>query len=375
MNDLYSVLGVARDSEQASIRKAFKKLARELHPDVNKDPAAQERFKQVTAAYEVLGDEQRRALYDEFGEASLRAGFDADAARAWKSAGGGAAGGGFPGGGFPGGFPGNGGGFGFDDLFSGLFSRGYGGGQARGPQRGADVEGRVSVPFLEAVRGGKVPVHVRLPAACTMCKGEGGHGRTSCGACSGRGRRTVRQFGMDAQVQCEQCGGAGSTFAEECARCGGTGRVRDLRTIHVSVPAGIESGKQLRLRGQGGEGQRGGPPGDLILAIDVEPHPLLRRIGNDLELDLPLSLSEALGGATVEVPTPTGRLRVKVPAGAQNGRKMRIPGRGVQGSPPGDLYLVLRPMLPTSSSDDALRLARELEALGGSVDVRADFAL
>jgi DnaJ-class molecular chaperone len=128
-------------------------------------------------------------------------------------------------------------------------------------------------------------------------------------------------------------------------------------------------------RGQGGEGQRGGPPGDLILAIDVEPHPLLRRAGNNLELDLPLTLSEALGGATVEVPTPTGRLRVKVPSGAQNGRRMRVPGRGVQTTPPGDLFLVLRPMVPSSAGDEALRLARELEELGGSVDVRADFTL
>jgi molecular chaperone DnaJ len=369
MTDLYAMLGVSRDADQATIRKSFKKLARELHPDVNKDPAAQERFKHVTAAYEVLGDEQRRALYDEFGEASLRAGFDADQARAFRAAGGGfGGGGGFPGGGFPGG-----GSFGFEDFLQGIFSRG--GAAPRGPQKGADIEGRVSVTLLDAVRGGKTPVGVRVPAACGACKGEGGHGKRTCAACSGRGRRMVRQLGFDALTQCDQCGGAGSTFQDECARCAGTGRTRETRTIQVTIPAGIESGKLLRLRGQGGEGQRGGPAGDLLLTVEVQPHPVLRRIGNDLELEVPVTLAEAIGGATVEVPTPTGRLRVKVPAGTQNGRRMRVPGRGVQSSPTGDLYLVLRPVLPTSEDPEALRLAEQLDRLGQPEGVRSQLVL
>ena len=369
MNDLYAVLGVPRDADPAAIRKAFKTLAKELHPDVNKDPAAQDRFKAVTAAYEVLGDEQRRSLYDEFGEASLRAGFDANAARAWKARGG------FPAGGpgvDPGGF--GGAGFGFDDLFSGLFGRGSPEARAT-TTRGADVEARLGVPFIVAVRGGEIGVTVAKPAVCGACGGEGGRDRRTCPGCNGAGRRAVRQFGLTAMVQCADCGGAGHVLAEECGVCGGTGRTREPSLINVKIPAGVDTGQTLRLRAQGGAGHRGGPAGDLLLAIQVAPHPFLRRHGRDLELDLPLTLAEAIGGGTVEVPTPNGRVRVRVPQGAANGARLRVQGRGVQGPQPGDLYLVLRPVLPSVSSPEAVEAAQRLDALRGEADVRSNLVL
>lgn len=387
MNDLYTVLGVPRDADPASIKKAFKTLARKYHPDVNKDAGAGDRFKEITAAYEVLGDEQKRSLYDEFGEVSLRSGFDPEQARAYKHMGGGfpppGGGGGGQGMPFPGGY---GGGFGFEDLFSGLFTRGAGpgggpggpGGRAssRAPRGGPDVEGHVEIPLLDAVRGAELPIQVRRPGPCPTCHGEGGKGRRTCGACGGTGRRPLRQFGLNALVQCEECGGGGSVYAEECESCGGTGRVRELATLNVRIPPGVDSGQTLRLRGQGGEGRGGGPAGDLLLTVKVQDHPFLRRKGKDLEMDLPVKLAEALGGAAVEVPTPTGRVRVKVPRGATNGLRLRVSGRGVQDrASPGDLYLVIRPVLPTTADAEAVALAEQLDAHGGATDPRAGLEL
>lgn len=381
MKDLYTVLGVARDADPASIKKAFKSLARKFHPDVNKESGAADRFKEITAAYEVLGDEQKRALYDEFGEASLRVGFDPEQARAFKNMGGGFPGGGYPGGGeggFP--FPGAGSGFGFEDLFSGLFGQrppgGAGPRAGRSPRQGPDIEGHVEVSLLDAVRGAEIPLSYTRPGPCPSCRGEGGTGKRSCPACAGSGRRPVRQFGMNALVQCDECAGAGVVYAEECHTCAGTGRARENVTLNVRVPPGVESGKTLRLRGQGGEGQRGGPNGDLLLTVRVREHPLLRRNGKDLELDLPIRLSEAIGGATVEVPTPTGRVRVKIPPGSGNGRRLRVSGRGVQDrQAPGDLYLVIRPVVPTVTDAESVALAQALDARAGDVDPRANLDL
>lgn len=381
MQDLYATLGVPRDADQAAIKKAFKTLARKFHPDVNKEPAAGERFKAISAAYEVLGDEQKRALYDEFGEVSLRSGFNADQARAFRNMGGGFRGGAPGGGGGPdlGSMfgAGGGGGFGFEDLFSNLFRGGGGGGRgpAVGPRKGADIEGHVVIDFLDAVRGAEVPLELQRPGPCRACSGEGGHGRKPCPACNGSGRRALRQLGMNVLVACDECGGQGSTWTEECGVCGGTGRGMERARLQVKVPAGIETGRQIRLRGQGGGGASGGPAGDLLLTVEVRPHTLLRRTDRDLELDVPLTLKEAIGGASVEVPTPTGRLRLKVPPGSQNGRRLRVPGRGVQTTPPGDLYLVLRPLLPDATDEETVQLAEQLDARGTAGDPRANLAL
>lgn len=314
MRDLYEALGVGRDADQATIRKAFKKLAREFHPDLNKDPKAADRFKEVNAAYEVLGDEEKRSLYDEFGETSLRPGFDAIQARAYKSRYGG-----FPGGG--GGRGGFGGGVDIEEVLGSFFTGGggFGGGFGGGPPRpvaGADVEHTIQISLLDAIQGKTESLTLRRP-----------------------GRATVQE------------------------------------SLKVHIPPGVGEGQVIRLRGKGGEGQRGGPAGDLLLTVEIAPHPLLKREGADLSMEVPLTIAEAMGGGRVEVPTLDGPVRVNVPPGATNGQRLRLRGKGVPSAGGrGDLYLVLRPTPPARTDAEALQLAAALDPLYDG-DVRANLKL
>jgi molecular chaperone DnaJ len=364
MRNLYEVLGVGKTADQAEIKKAYKKLARQYHPDLNKDPKAAERFKEVSAAYEVLEDESKRAAYDEFGEASLSSGFNADQARAWKSRSG------QP---FPGGFGGGGmgGGFDVDDLFGSLFGAQQRAQRRPSRSRGADIEATLQIDFLDAVRGTETLVQVRRPAKCDVCHGEGGTGRKQCPTCNGSGRVQFEQLGMSGVVPCDDCGGTGSVYEAECSNCAGTGRVMAEERLKVKIPAGVEANQVIRLRGKGGEGRNGGPPGDLLLTIAVRPHPFLRRDGLDLEMDVPITFAEALEGGPIEVPTAAGgTVRVNVPKGARNGQKLRLKGKGVRDE--GDLYLVLRPTTPKSNgAPEAQAIAEQLKSLYDE-DVRAD---
>ena len=371
MRNLYDVLGVAKDADPATIRKSFKKLARENHPDLNKDPKATERFKEINAAYEVLGDDSKRALYDEFGEVSLRPGFNAAQARAYKGAG--------MGGGMGGGFGGMGDGFGFEDLFGALFrgGAGMGGGRARrGPQPGADIEGALNISLLDAVRGSNETYTFRRPGRCGTCNGDGGTGRQTCASCGGQGRVRLSQGGFqNMNVPCDACGGLGATYTSECGSCGGTGRTQVTEQLRVKIPAGVTAGQVIRLRGKGGDGQQGGPAGDLLLTVEILPHPLLKREGDDLLLEVPLTIAEAMRGGKIEVPTPDGPLRVTVPAGATSGQRLRLRGKGVPAAGGrGDLYLVLRPAAPTRSDPESLRLADALDAFYDG-DVRKELRL
>lgn len=386
MRDLYEALGVARDADQAEIRKSFKKLARQYHPDLNQDPKAAERFKEVSAAYEVLGDESRRALYDEFGETSLRPGFDADQARAFKARGG------F--GGFGGFASGAGGNFGggrtvtFEDLFGDLFGQGRGGGGGfgggpgfsssarRGPARGTDLEGTLKLSLLDVVHGTSAPFAFRRPGHCEVCSGEGGTGKQTCTRCGGLGRIRMGggSFG-DAMLPCDACGASGSTFASECAACAGTGRATRDEHLKVRVPPGVEEGQVIRLRGKGGEGQKGGPAGDLLLTVHIERHPFLEREGADLVMEVPISIAEAVKGGRIEVPTPDGPVRVNLPAGAASGQRLRLRGKGVPTSGGrGDLYLLLRPTPPKGDDPELLKLAEGLDAFYDG-DLRASLQL
>lgn len=372
--DLYAALGVPKTADQAQIKRAFRTLAQKFHPDRNKEPGAEARFKEVSAAHEVLGDEQRRALYDEFGEDSLRSGFDAEQARAWKARGGPA--GGFGGGGFGGG----GGGVNIDDILRGFGGGGFGGfggfdgSSTPRPTRGTDIEGDVHVPLLDALRGKPITVSVMRPVNCRTCAGEGGTGSATCPGCKGSGRRQVRQFGGNMAVPCNECGGGGEVFEHECATCSGTGRVRERQTVEVKIPAGLADGKTMRLRGQGAEGKSGGPAGDLLLSVHIVEHPHLRRKENDLEMELPVSLTEAIGGATVDVPMPLGgKIRFPLPAGTSNGQRLRVRGKGVDG---GDLYLIVRPVMPKAPDDEAKAKAVELaKQLDGGADAREGWGL
>lgn len=305
--DFYSVLGVPKDADAATIKKAYRKLARDLHPDKNPgNKATETRFKEVNRAYEALGDEKKRKLYDEFGEDALREGFDAEKQRAYRQWQGRAPG---NGGGFRGGFPGSGGGVNIEDLFGGampggsvegdpfadLFGRAS---RRRGPTKGRDYEQELTVDFTSAVRG--TTLQLRNPSS--------------------------------------------------------------PEPVTVRIPPGAADGSRVRIKGQGAPSTTGGPPGDLILVIHVEPHPLFKREGDDLYLDVPLWVSEAIKGAKVKVPTFDGDVTVKVPPGTQSGTKLRVRGKGVakKGHEPGDLYLVFMVRVPTGASPELEKLADDL---------------
>lgn len=344
--DLYKILGVERGASHDDIRKAYRKLARKHHPDINPgNKEAENRFKEISAAYEVLGDSAKRKLYDEFGEAGLAPGFDPEKARGyqqWQEQ-----------------SASTGGPSDFDigdlgDLFGdlgGVFGRADRGQQA-GPHRGADMEANLDIDFLDAVRGYQTTLTLRRPVACDTCSGSGtkpGSSPVTCPECGGTGSKALAQGPIQFRQTCPRCGGTGRLPGDPCPSCGGSGRVMRSDTVKVNIPPGAETGKRIRVPGKGEAGIRGGPPGDLYLVPRVRPHPILTRSGKDLTMDLPLTVGEALRGATLEVPTPVGAVKVKIPAGSQSGQRLRVRGKGVQAhgkTPAGDFYLRLMVRVP-----------------------------
>ncbi|HSP81386.1 MAG TPA: DnaJ C-terminal domain-containing protein [Myxococcaceae bacterium] len=387
-DDYYQILGVSRAASAEEIKKAFRKLARKYHPDVNPgDKAAEEKFKQVNAAFEVLSDEKKRRLYDEFGEDAARMGFDEQKAaqyRAYRAAQ--SAGGGRPFGG--------GGGVDFDlgDLFGDLFGRAGAGGagfdvgeafgrgagaRAAGPTPGEDISARLTLGFAEALTGTERSIAVQRPGRCQRCQSSGHVGTpTTCATCGGTGR--VRRSGLlgVSSGSCPTCRGTGRA-APPCPSCQATGVVEETARLTVKIPAGVHTGSKVRLAGQGAAGPRGGPPGDLYIETQVTEHPLVRREGDDLYMDLPVTVSEAMLGAEVRVPTFQGEVTVKVPEGSQSGRRMRLRGRGapsLKGGTPGDLYLTLQVKVPEHPSSEARQAAEEL-ARAYQTDVRGSLQL
>ena len=305
--DYYQVLGIARTATPDEIKRAYRQLARKYHPDVNKEPDAESRFKELSEAYEVLSDERKRQMYDQFGHAGPRGG----------------AGGGFEG------FP-----FGdIGDLFESFFGANVG---RRGPARGNDLRVRLDVTFGEAVFGTSKELQVPRTESCLICGGSGaqpGKPPVRCPKCGGSGElRRVQQsiFGQFVNVMpCDRCRGEGSIIEVRCVECMGSGRVRKVRTIPVTVPAGVDDGTEMRVPGQGEGGDKGGPNGDLYVAFAVAPHPVLKRDGFDLVYELPLNLAQAALGAEVRVPTLEGEEALNVPAGTQHGRIFRVREKGV----------------------------------------------
>jgi len=359
MKDLYSILGIPKDADQATIRKAYKKLARKYHPDLNKESGADDRFKEVTTAYEVLSDEQRRNLYDTFGAESLKQGFNPDAARQWRQA----TGGGFGGGPGAGGF---GAGVNIDDLlnaFGGRFNGGRGRGPARPPPpppKGADVEQILECTVEDALSREPKIVGVRRPSPCIDCGGRGGSGKHGCPACASTGRTKVG----DIHFPCVACSGAGHRFQAECATCEGTGRTMNEERLKVRLPLGVTQGQTIRLRGKGGTGVNGAPPGDLLLTIHFSSHKQFEPDGAHLKIVVPITVLEAMAGAKVRVPTPDGAIRVNIPPNTTSGTVMRIKGRGLpkaDGSR-GDLRLVLHVHVP-EHGPEAEEAATTLEHL------------
>ena len=346
----YQVLGVERGASRDDIRKAYRKLARKYHPDINPgNKEAESKFKEISVAYDVLSDDAKRKLYDEFGEAGLAAGFDAEKARSYQSWQQGAAAG--AGGGVE---------FNMDDLGD-LFG-GFGGMSGRGrrsqpgPMRGDDIESTMEIDFLDAVRGFQTAISLQRPVTCETCHGAGtrpGSAPSQCPECGGTGSKSVAQGPLQFRQTCPRCLGTGQLPGDPCGTCRGAGRVLRPETIRVNIPPGAEPGKRIRLRGKGEAGIRGGPAGDLYIVPRIRPHPLFTRSGRDLSMELPITIGEALRGATVEVPTPAGKVNVKIPAGAQSGQQLRLKGKGVAAhgqSPAGDLYLRLMIRVPKNNN-------------------------
>ena len=357
--DFYAVLGVPAGADQAEIKKAYKKLAKANHPDARPgDPKAEARFKEVSEAYSVVGDAQRRTEYDE-----ARRLFGAGAGRFRRPGGAGAptstAGGSFDLGDLFGGVGSRVGGVG--DLFGDLFR---GGGRTRG-ERGADVETRATVDLLDAVRGTTLTVRLSGPGRCATCSGSGaapGTAQTRCDVCDGNGLVSRNQGGFGFAEPCQRCAGSGTVVETPCRTCGGAGTTLEDRTLQVKVPAGIKDGQLLRLAGRGGPGERGGPSGDLLVRITVEAHPVFTRDGDDLRVTVPVTFVEAALGADVVVPTLDGTVTLRVPPGSSSGTTLRVRGRGVQrGQKKGDLLVTLEVAVPDAVPEAAVEALRAFE--------------
>ncbi|MEU8214635.1 molecular chaperone DnaJ [Micromonospora taraxaci] len=357
--DFYAVLGVDKAASADDIKKAYRKLARESHPDHNPgDAKAEERFKAASEAYNVLSDTGRRREYDE-----MRSLFGSGAFR--RNA---------RGGGQPGGMPfdvsdmfggaGGGdrrfGGAGFQDLFSSIFSGGQAGGQAapRGPARGRDVETEVALDFGDAVRGVTLPLTLRAPGVCETCHGNGAKPGTqprTCPVCHGAGVTTRDQGAFSFSEPCRNCQGVGTVVEEKCPECHGTGGVTKTRTMNVRFPAGVADGQRIRLAGRGEPGERGGPAGDLFVHVKVRPDEVFGRTGDDLTLSVPVTFAEAVLGTDLRVPTLDGAVTLRVPPGTPSGRVLRARGKGVvrRDGQAGDLLVTLDVVVPARLSDEA----------------------
>lgn len=356
--DYYATLGVAQGASQKEITSAYRKLARELHPDANPgDASAEDRFKEVSAAYEVVGDPDKRAEYDEARRMGPMAG-------AFGPGGPGGGGGGFgPGFGGPGGIRFEGGDI--SDLIGNLFSRGRAGPQGQpstGPRRGSDIESDLHLSFEESVSGATTTVNITSDVRCPDCHGSGAAAGTAprvCPDCGGKGAVDEDQGFFSFSRPCGTCGGRGRVIDDPCATCRGVGAVRRPRQVKVRIPQGVRDGQRIRVKGKGGAGANGGPDGDLYVKVHVSSHPLFGRKGDHLTVTVPITFPEAALGADVAVPTIDGdAVTIRVPAGTRSGRTFRVRGRGVERSKGrGDLLVTVEIAVPQTMSE------REREAL------------
>ncbi len=338
--DYYQVLGVPKNADQGELKKAYRKLAMKYHPDRNPDASAEDRFKEAKKAYDVLSNSEKRSAYDRFGHA----GVNGSAAGSRPAGGGGD----------------------FGDVFGDFFNEIFTGGGRSGRQayRGGDAEYTLTLDLEEAASGISKDIHVVLPEVCEACDGSGakaGVGLESCRACSGSGQIRMQQGFFSIQQTCPTCGGRGQVVKEACPKCEGKGRVRGKKTLTVAIPAGIDTGNRIRLSGEGEAGLGGGPNGDLFVRINIRKHSLFSRSGRDLLLKVPLPITAAALGGSVEVPTLDKRVDLKIPPGTQNGKSFRMRGkgiRGIEGRTKGDLIcqvFVETPVNLTAKQKDLLR--------------------
>ncbi|NBQ28089.1 MAG: molecular chaperone DnaJ [Rhodobacteraceae bacterium] len=353
--DYYDVLGASKGASADELKKAYRKKAKELHPDRNSDnPNAEAQFKEINEAYDVLKDADKKAAYDRYGHAAFEGGM-----------GGGRPGGGFHGGGdFSSAFSDV-----FDDLFGDFMGGGRGGGRQRST-RGADLRYNMRITLEEAFSGAQKTISVPTSVQCNACTGtgaEGGSEPATCPTCSGMGKVRATQGFFTVERTCPTCSGAGQIIKNPCKSCSGQGRTEKDRALSVNIPAGVETGTRIRLSGEGEAGLRGGPAGDLYIFIEVAPHEIFQREGTNLFCRVPVSMAAAALGGDIEVPTiDGGRSRVKVPAGSQSGRQMRLRSKGmpaVRSSQVGDMFIELAVETPVNLTSRQKELLREFEEL------------
>jgi molecular chaperone DnaJ len=359
--DYYRILGVADTASAKEIKSAYRKLSREYHPDARPgDAAAEERFKEISAAYDVVGDPAKRKEYDEVRRLGPAAA-------------------GFPGGGGPGGFTFTDAGD-LGDLLGGLFGRGggarRGGGGRAGPHRGQDLEAELHLSFHDAAEGVTTAVHLTSDAACSTCHGSGAKPGTSphrCSNCGGTGTVSDNQGLFSLSSPCPFCAGRGVIIDDPCPTCRGTGVERRPREVKLRVPAGVDDGQRIRLKGRGGPGRNGGPPGDLYVIVRVAQHALFARKGKDLTLTVPITFAEAALGADITVPTlSSGPVTLRVPPGTRSGRTFRVKGKGVPaGKGMGDLLVTVEVAVPSKLSSAERKAVEALHAASNGASPRA----
>lgn len=377
--DYYGVLGVSRDAKPEEIRKSYRHLARKYHPDVNPgNKGAEEKFKQLSEAYEILSDEKKRKIYDQYGFYSDNlppGGYGPGPAGPPNSPPPGVDFSGFDfsnmddsdgeAGRRTGGFGG-----GFRDIFSQIFSRGEREAVSEEPVKGSDIEYRMHLGFWDAIRGAQVRITVAREVACSTCHGTGTTpGPTvACTECHGTGKTTKQAGAMRFEITCPLCGGSGKQH-RPCLKCHGTGAIQTPETLNVRIPPGVDTGSRVRVPGRGNAGIQGGPPGDLYIVTEVEPHPVFERKGDNFYVKLPVTITEAALGAKVDVPTIDGLSTIKIPPGTQSGQKLRLRGKGApslresSGELRGDEFVEVQVMVPRVADERTKEILRELSRL------------
>lgn len=370
--DFYAVLGVSASATQDEIKKQYRKLAARYHPDKNpNDAKAADRFKEISEAYQVLGDAERRKQYDQMRQLGAFGGFGG--ARPGARPGAGAPGGGFSSGNFRFEDLGDLGGLGgLGDIFSSMFGGGTGQarGRSRGPERGQDIEMQLTVDFRTAALGGKMPVELEANEECPTCHGTGaapGAKLQTCPECSGRGTISFGQGGFAVQRPCPMCLGRGQVPTERCPTCNGAGEVRTRKKVLITVPPGTDDGSRIRLKGQGGRGERNGPAGDLLITFQVEADRFFRREGLDVIAPVPINIAQATLGSRISVRTLDGkRVAIRIPAGTANGKRFRVPGQGIErDGAKGDLIVQIDVQVPEKLTEDQERAMKEFAEASG----------
>ena len=361
--DFYKILGVSKDTSEEKIKKAYRKLARKWHPDINPgNKEAEKKFKEISEAYDCIGNKEKKALYDEFGADGLQTGFDPKKARQYSQWDG-----------FRQGEQrGNSEGFGrhqsYEDIFGDIFGSGTGSPGYKSPARGRDLQHDMTIDLVSALRGFETELSMQKAKTCNLCGGSGNDPNatlSTCAYCGGSGRLNVAEGPMHFTKPCPHCHGHGQT-GKPCTACGGSGQVSGTEKIRIVVPKGVKEGSKVRIAGKGEPGSSGGQPGDIYLIIHLKPHPSLKRTGDDLYMDVPVTVREAMAGGSIDIPTVDGPVKLKVPSGSQTGKVLRLKGKGatnIKTKTRGNLMVKLVVKVPQTEDPEILAAIQKMDGM------------